>query len=326
MISLMQLERSKLESTREMMIEEQRELKIKVITNVLSREGLPEEAIRFVLKDMGLEKMVEKRLNFSCTRCGGDVVDLKCERCNVEHCDRCHSENVSDHQCFPEAANEFKLLKNKCKACPVCKMSIEKEEGGCDQMFCVVCKTTFSWITGRVLKDTEVHHNPHFYEWRRRENPEERNLLDNPNEGKFLMACDEMETKDGELLKFIQNSIMRSIHVFLKMEDDDEYVRERYRVNHILGLLSSSRWKSKFETHVKSLRRNRDIMMVLLDCLDSLYEKVLIYGFQEMIIKSIFMCANDDIAAIQEKYKKVTKYQITLGNTILPYARAAIAI
>lgn len=38
----------------------------------------------------------------------------------------------------------------------------------CDQMWCVQCHTAFSWRTGRQVNGTV--HNPHFYEWQRRQN------------------------------------------------------------------------------------------------------------------------------------------------------------
>ena len=38
---------------------------------------------------------------------------------------------------------------------------------GCDQMWCVSCHTAFSWRTGQAASG--IVHNPHFYEWQRRQ-------------------------------------------------------------------------------------------------------------------------------------------------------------
>jgi len=39
---------------------------------------------------------------------------------------------------------------------------------GCDQMWCVSCHSAFSWRTGQIASG--VVHNPHYYEWQRKQN------------------------------------------------------------------------------------------------------------------------------------------------------------
>jgi len=48
----------------------------------------------------------------------------------------------------------------------------------CSQMFCTICHTAFDWRTGRV--ETGPLHNPHYYEWMRRNGTLEREANDVP--------------------------------------------------------------------------------------------------------------------------------------------------
>ena len=111
-----------------------------------------------------------------------------CGICNIKVCKDCHeiitenqylllkqkekeekSNSVTKddeiHVCNPDTVETVKLLKKDTKNCPGCKALIYKIDG-CDQMFCVECKTSFSWKTGEIEKGRL--HNPHYYEWLRK--------------------------------------------------------------------------------------------------------------------------------------------------------------
>lgn len=94
----------------------------------------------------------------------------KCGVCELFSCPDCHEvkgvARDSDHTCKPENVETAKLLARDTKPCPKCGEMITKIDG-CDQMWCVSCHTAFSWRTGQVA--TGVVHNPHYYEWQRRQ-------------------------------------------------------------------------------------------------------------------------------------------------------------
>jgi len=94
----------------------------------------------------------------------------KCGLCEKWTCSDCHvikgDRHDTVHTCNPDDVSTAKLLENDTKPCPKCATGIFKIEG-CDQMWCTQCHTAFSWRTGRI--ETTIH-NPHFYEWQRRNN------------------------------------------------------------------------------------------------------------------------------------------------------------
>ena len=94
----------------------------------------------------------------------------KCALCTNHTCMRClcvmgtEQEDIDAHECNPDDVASAQAVKRDAKPCPKCSMAISKIDG-CDQMWCVGCKTAFSWRTGKI--QTGVIHNPHFFEWQR---------------------------------------------------------------------------------------------------------------------------------------------------------------
>lgn len=95
----------------------------------------------------------------------------KCGLCNVWVCPDCHDikkeQKDDSHICDKGALETAKLLAKEAKPCPKCAAQISKIDG-CDQMWCTQCHTSFSWRTGQEVKEGEWVHNPHYYEWMRR--------------------------------------------------------------------------------------------------------------------------------------------------------------
>ncbi len=90
----------------------------------------------------------------------------KCGICEKYTCKDCLEvkHDPDTHVCDPSNVETAKLLSHDSKPCPSCGAVIFKIEG-CDQMYCVMCNTPFSWRTGMVV--TGRIHNPHYYEYLR---------------------------------------------------------------------------------------------------------------------------------------------------------------
>ena len=103
----------------------------------------------------------------------------RCGLCEKWSCSECHEikglSRDCEHTCNPDNVATAALLKADTKSCPGCGTGINKLDG-CDQMFCTMCNTGFSWRTGRI--ETNIH-NPHYFEWLRRTGGE---IPRNPNE------------------------------------------------------------------------------------------------------------------------------------------------
>lgn len=130
------------------------------------------------------EKLVrEERKNFirACPAegCRGFLsARWKCGLCEKYTCNECHAlkEQDKEHVCNPDELATAKLLNKDTKPCPKCASMIFKIDG-CDQMWCIECKTAFSWKTGRI--ETRIH-NPHYFEYLRRTNNQQ--TLENLNQ------------------------------------------------------------------------------------------------------------------------------------------------
>lgn len=92
----------------------------------------------------------------------------KCGLCSKWSCPECHEikgdSRDAEHTCKPENVETAKLLAKDTKPCPKCGMGIHRISG-CDQVWCTLCHTAFSYKTGKI--ETGHVHNPHYYEWMR---------------------------------------------------------------------------------------------------------------------------------------------------------------
>lgn len=88
----------------------------------------------------------------------------RCQLCEVHVCSECHEVKGGDHVCKPENVQTAQMIARDTKPCPKCGALIHKIDG-CDQMWCLSCKTAFSWRTLRV--EVGQIHNPEYYRWMR---------------------------------------------------------------------------------------------------------------------------------------------------------------
>jgi hypothetical protein len=93
---------------------------------------------------------------------------LKCGTCDGWACAEClgivGETRDAPHTCDADDVATAKLIKRDTKPCPSCATLIYKVDG-CDQMWCISCRTPFSWRTGRIIQGTV--HNPEYFRFLR---------------------------------------------------------------------------------------------------------------------------------------------------------------
>lgn len=97
-----------------------------------------------------------------------------CGLCEKKACKKCRQKE-HENECDPEILETVKMISTNTKPCPSCHAPISKISG-CDQMYCVLCHTAFSWNTGAIEKGRI--HNPHYYEFKRNNNQQIREAGD----------------------------------------------------------------------------------------------------------------------------------------------------
>jgi hypothetical protein len=158
-------------------------------------------------KDPSVEskKFVMQCQNSGCR--GMLSTQYKCDICTKFTCPKCFLLIEGDHVCKQEDMDTVEELRKNTRPCPSCGLRISKIDG-CDQMWCIECKTAFSWSKGTVEKG--VVHNPHYYQWMRQNGGVPRNLNEH-NEG-----CGNIFTNGSRRMNTIVGDCLDSKRYYFK--------------------------------------------------------------------------------------------------------------
>ena len=117
------------------------------------------------------------------------------------------------------------------------------------------CHTTFDWNTGEI--ETGVVHNPHYYEFHRRNGTLQRNPGDVPCGGiptvYQLVSFGNDALNLHRLIQHIQNTRPRV----------DQDPNRKNRIEYMLGGLSDEQFKFRIQCAEKAREKQRDIYNVL---------------------------------------------------------------
>ena len=241
----------------------------------------------------------------------------KCGICEKWACSECHEikglTRDCPHECDATTLATAKLLANDTKSCPSCGTGIHKLEG-CDQMFCTMCHTGFSWRTGRI--ETNIH-NPHYFEWMRRTGGEAPR---NPNEiqcgreitHEFARRINSTFRRLGTFNADISSLVLRYCESVIHMRFEE---LPRFEVNHVLNnqdlrirymrnKLSEDDFKTQIQRQDKKHQKHQEIFNVLTILYNTATD--ILYRFDAGIRADIVDI--DGTTAILEEMKTIVAY------------------
>ena len=197
--------------------------------------------------------------------CEGFVsTGYKCGLCESKICKDCHVITDGDHACNADVVASIAAVKKESRPCPKCAAPISKIDG-CDQIWCTLCKTAFSWNTGKI--ETGPVHNPHYFQWIR----ESGQALPR-REGDCGFNAGVIQATLGYipgltrahldwLLKTLQNvaHIRRTLIDYrnrIRDYEDDEWRRE-LRVQRLTAAIDDAAWKRKLQMREKAYNKEK---------------------------------------------------------------------
>jgi len=204
----------------------------------------------------------------------------KCGLCHIWVCPDCHEtkeERNAEHICNPDSVATAKLLAADTKPCPQCHAGIHKIDG-CDQMWCTLCHTAFSWRTGK--RETVIH-NPHYYEYMRKQSPNgeiPRNLdcgnqcgdLSHHTAGRIrhqaLLAIKYIgyDVDMNRIDEIIRNTIHITRNELLNRYKEIDYVKanEDLRVSFMRNHINEETFKTLLQRSEKSNQKRQEIRAI----------------------------------------------------------------
>lgn len=192
-----------------------------------------------------------------------------CDNCHVVVCKKCHVlKNEDAHVCKEDDIATIRQIRKDSRPCPGCGINIYKIDG-CDQMWCTMCHTAFSWRTGEKVTRGQIH-NPHFYEWKRNNGGLAAGAVD-------AQGCPIDYVDIHAVYNAVRRITERNMHIIMShlhreiAEIYDTYVvnyrvppdpTRRLRIDYIKGNITEETWKQELQRHEKRQMKKFETVQV----------------------------------------------------------------
>lgn len=297
------------------------------------------EKIRNKYVEMQLgEKVARRKFVRNCPApdCKGFLSEqYKCGICENYTCKECNElkkgRDDPDHVCNDEAVASRKLIEQDCKPCPNCAY-MTHFISGCDQMWCVNCHSSWSWRTGQLVVSRHIH-NPHYYEWMRKQNGgvAPRNQGDIPCGG--LPHLSRVMSQLGKL-KFdnVTKSAAEEMHRKLNELMDNRWRfrgnlqnNEDLRIMYLRNRINDDDFKVYLQQREKKANKQRDLEQIhqmVIHTVSDAFQRIVNEATEksqvQQIIREIHQLqefANDALHKVSKRYKcSVRGYLIELSK------------
>jgi hypothetical protein len=249
----------------------------------------------------------------------------KCGTCSKYFCSDCHvnknERNDETHVCDEDAKATISLLKLDTKSCPKCMTPIYKVSG-CDQMWCLTCKTAFSWNTGKI--DDGYIHNPEYFRYMRENNLNiERNPLDRQDGGGHCARLPNYYRLIFLNQPFIDQKIIEKWYRLVSHVKDYEMPQlpnnlgnidhSDLRIKYLMNEITEQSWKKTLKMRIKKNEKNHDIYQVYDLFCQVMTENFIVYINNKDIVmfndesSKILNYANNIVDNINKKYSSTNK-------------------
>lgn len=222
-----------------------------------------------------------------CPNCNGLIMkNFTCGLCKTKVCENCGDVlGLDDHKCDPQKVESLKFITQTTKPCPKCGTRIHKIEG-CDQIFCTVCHTAFSYRTGHI--ETGRIHNPHYYEYLRSisENGEIRReegdipiqgccIYDDEHLIEYYTVIERTSQSYNRAQRLYIDNLYRSMlhiervekpnfNLHMNTDRNNEIIKQRdLRVLFLVGRISKKRYETKLRTRQKKIEKSEEVYPIL---------------------------------------------------------------
>ena len=282
----------------------------------------------------------EKQIKNTSVKCSTDSClgyldsNSHCNACNKDICKKCNQEKVKEHKCKKEDIETVEYLQKNTKGCPKCGIRTSKVDG-CDQMWCVDCKTAWNWSTGDIV--TGHIHNPEYFRYMRErglqipQNPNQHHNYNNRNYGcvdreifdmRFNLLFRERGVRNVGLENFnIGKYTVAHLHTFCDnlFRHLDNFRLQNGRKNETRGIGLQELGIYYREVHEFDTYKVKRISYIMKNITEEEFKSSIIKGHREMEYKNmIYLLCETLTMVIEDTLRKIQEY---LVKTVMPENR-----